>query len=66
MLKISYSTLVASQGIAADITEIDPDQNVFFIVYDPERKIPCEKNQRIPAFFYYSAFPCLTKRKERI
>ena len=35
---------VASQGIAADITEIDPDQNVFFIVYDPERKIPDDES----------------------
>lgn len=30
---------VATQGIAADITEISPEQNVFFIVYDPERRI---------------------------
>ena len=30
---------VATQGIAADITEIPPEQNVFFVVYDPERRI---------------------------
>ena len=30
---------VATQGIAADITELPQEQNVFFVVYDPERKI---------------------------
>lgn len=30
---------VATHGIAADITEIGPEQNVFFVVYDPERSI---------------------------
>ena len=33
------SQSVASQGIAADITQIPSEQNVFFIVYDPERRI---------------------------
>jgi hypothetical protein len=30
---------VAINGIAADITMLDDDQNVLFVVYDPERKI---------------------------
>ncbi len=30
---------VATHGIAADLTEVDLEQNVFFIVYDPERRI---------------------------
>lgn len=38
------SPSVASQGIAADITEIAPEQNVFFVVYDPERKITDDEN----------------------
>lgn len=35
---------VATHGIAADITEIAPEQNVFFIVYDPERSIVDDEN----------------------
>lgn len=30
---------VATQGIAADITQLHENQRVFFIVYDPERRI---------------------------
>ncbi len=33
----------ATNGIAADITIIDENQNVFFVVYDPERKIVDDK-----------------------
>jgi 7-cyano-7-deazaguanine synthase in queuosine biosynthesis len=33
------SPSVASQGIAADITQIPTEQNVFFVVYDPDRRI---------------------------
>lgn len=29
----------ATEGIAADITKIDAEQSVFFVVYDPERRI---------------------------
>ena len=38
-IRTNTTPSVAMHGIAADITEIPSEQNVFFVVYDPERRI---------------------------
>ena len=43
-IRTNTTPSVATQGIAADITEIALDQNIFFVVYDPGRRIPDDES----------------------